>query len=134
MDIVNMSKQNKEAYNRGVKAAGIWKQLKNFLANWDQRCTMWTRNHNAPEWVGRIPSVIAILASLTGIIAGGLFIALIVLFIWAIAFILRNADFSDIQVSESSVDKKSDFYDDFIMNSAINNEYDGAPYKSPSED
>jgi len=92
MGIVNMSKQNKEAYNRGVKAAGIWRQLKKLLANCDQRCTVWARNHNAPAWVGRIPLVTAILASLTGIIAGGLFIAFIVVFIWAIAFILQHAD------------------------------------------
>lgn len=92
MVIVNMNKQNKEAYNRGVKAAGIWKQLKNFLANWDQRCAMWARNHNAPKWVGRIPLVAAILVSLTGIIAGGFLIAFIVVFIWAIAFILQHTD------------------------------------------
>lgn len=39
--------------------------------------------------------------------------------------------------SINSFNEKKDennFHDEFVMNSAINNEYDGAPYKSPSED
>ena len=87
---VNMSKHDEQAYVRGVKVAGFWKQLKRPLASWEQRSATWAKNHNVPVWVGRIPLVMAILISLTGLIAGGFVVALIVSFIWALAFILQN--------------------------------------------
>lgn len=131
---VNMSKRDDEAYVRGVRAAGVWKQLKHILTSWDQRCAIWAKNHNAPVWVGRFPLALAILVSLVGFITGGFVVALIVAFIWSIAFILQNIEFGNVQVDEQPYDKKNDLYDEFTMNSTINNEYDGAPYRSPSED
>lgn len=110
-----MNNQNKQAYNRGIKAADMWKKLKNVLSTWDRRCVHWASNHNAPKWVGRIPLVAAILASFTGMIAGGFVIALIIGFMWAIAFILQNADFSNMQVSSSS-DDELNFDDDGYRN------------------
>lgn len=131
---VNMNKHDEEAYVRGVRAASIWKQLKRILTSWDLRCAIWAKKHNAPVWVGRIPLTLAILVSLAGLIAGGLVVTLIVAFIWSIAFILQNIEFGNMQVDEQSYDKKNDLYDELTMNSAINNEYDGAPYRSPGED
>ncbi|MGR7122082.1 hypothetical protein ACU62C_22510 [Klebsiella aerogenes] len=129
-----MSKHDEQAYSRGVRAAGIWKRLKHTVASWDQRGTAWAKNHNIPVWIGRVPLVAAILISLTCLIAGGFIVALIVAFIWAITFILQNFEFRNAHTEDQSNDKRNDFYDEFTMNSAINNEYDGAPYRSPGGD
>lgn len=133
MGIVNMNQHNKQAYARGYKAAGIWKQLKGSLVSWDHRCVTWARNHNAPLWVGRIPLIAAVTISLASLIAGSIAVALVIVFIWAMAFILQNIKLGNIPANESSDEDKKDLYDEFIMDNAINNEYDGAPYKSPSE-
>jgi hypothetical protein len=134
MGSVNMKKHNQQAYILGNRAADMWKNLKRLLVCLERRCAAWAKKHNAPVWVSRIPLIAVILISLTGLIAGGFVVALIAVFIWAIAYILQNIEFSNMPLSESSYDTKSNTHDDFIVNSTINNEYDGAPYKSPSED
>lgn len=74
----------------GVRAAGIWKRLKHTVASWDQRGAAWAKNHNIPVWISRVPLVMFILFSLIGLTAGGLAVASVVAFIWAIAFMLQN--------------------------------------------
>jgi hypothetical protein len=104
MGTVNMNKSNEQAYVRGLRAAGIWKSLKRSLINWDQRCVAWAKKHKFPAGAGRVPLIAAILISLTGLVAGGIAVALIIAFIWAIVFIRQNADFSNMRVSSSSYD------------------------------
>jgi hypothetical protein len=102
MGTVNMNQFNKLAYVRGLKAAEAWKHMKYMLRSWDYRCATWAKNHNAPVWVGRIPLVVVILISLAALFAGGMIVALIVIFIWAIVFILQNIGQND-SASDSNI-------------------------------
>ena len=85
-----MSNNNKQAYVRGRKVAMILKRLKGIVLTWDQRCMAWVKHHKLPAWVGHVPVFIAVLATLAGILLGGIVIAGCLIFIWAIAFILQQ--------------------------------------------
>ncbi|QGX92456.1 hypothetical protein EFZ10_12960 [Tatumella sp. TA1] len=129
--------QEKRAWNRGARLAAIWKGAKKIFTRLDQRCVMLAIRYKLPEWIGRMPLLLAVLCSLIVLIAGGILISCSVVLLWTFIAAITHIGSSPENASTNSFNEnksQNNFHDDFVMNSAINNEYDGAPYKSPSED
>ncbi|ELQ9311769.1 DUF3742 family protein [Serratia marcescens] len=102
--------RDQQAYQRGIWAARKWSRLKNVIMRWDRLCVSKVRAYRLPAWIGHVPIVIALIGSVTAMLFGGLIVAGSMLFIWAIAFILQNADFSNMQLSDSTNDSDDDGY------------------------
>ncbi|HEI8955488.1 TPA: hypothetical protein SLG95_003602 [Serratia liquefaciens] len=100
--------QNQQAYQRGIRIARMWKRLKGTILRWDMFCVSKARKHKLPSWIGHVPIAVAFLGSAAAALFGGIIIAGGLLFIWAIAFILQNADFSNMQVSDSTNESVDD--------------------------
>lgn len=56
--------QEKRAWNRGVRLAGIWKRAKANLLNWDKKCVVWAKAHRLKSWMGYIPVFLLCVGSL----------------------------------------------------------------------
>lgn len=128
--------RDQQAYQRGVRAARKWSRLKNVIMRWDRLCVSKVRENRLPAWVGHVPIVIALIGSIIAILFGGVIVAGCMLFIWAIAFILQNAgqNLSGELTHENTSLESPKISSDYAYESAVmNNEYDGAPYKSPSD-
>ncbi|AUO01786.1 hypothetical protein C0558_08355 [Serratia marcescens] len=128
--------RDQQAYQRGVWTARKWSRLKNMIMTWDRLCVSKVRENRLPTWIGHVPIVIALIASVAAMLFGGLFVAGCMLFIWAIAFILQNAgqNLSDELNHENNSPENQKNSSDYAYESAVmNNEYDGAPYKSPND-
>lgn len=127
--------RDQKGYQCGAWAARKWSRLKNVIMRWDRLCMSKVRENRLPAWIGHIPIVIALIASAAAMLFGGLLVAGCMLFIWAIAFILQNAGKNlsgEIPHENNSLPPKNS--SDYAYESAVmNNEYDGAPYKSPSD-
>ncbi|EBH9578867.1 hypothetical protein ER596_23715 [Salmonella enterica subsp. enterica serovar Havana] len=129
--------QDKRAWNRGVRLAGIWKRVTANLLKWDKKCVVWAKAHRLKSWMGHIPLLLTIICSLAALIAGGLIVSGSAVLLWSlIALVTQSGSSSENSTKNifNENNNKNNFHDEFVMNSAINNEYDGAPYKSPSED
>jgi len=129
--------QEKRAWERGVRLAAIWKGTKKIFTRLDQRCVILAKQYKLPKWLGHIPLLLAVLCSLVALIAGGFLISCSAVLLWTFIAAITHIGSSSKDASINSFNEKKDennFHDEFVMNSAINNEYDGAPYKSPSED
>ncbi|ELQ9312239.1 DUF3742 family protein [Serratia marcescens] len=100
--------RDQQAYQRGVWAARKWSRLKNVIMRWDRLCVSKVREYRLPAWIGHVPIVIALIGSVTAMLFGGLLVAGCMFFILAIAFILQNADFSNMQLSDSTNDSVDD--------------------------
>ncbi|EPG9313715.1 hypothetical protein I9Y15_004794 [Serratia marcescens] len=128
--------RDQQAYQRGLWAVRKWSRLKNVIMSWDRLCVSKIRENRLPTWIGHVPIVIALIASVAAILFGGLLVAVCLLFIWAIAFILQNAgqNLSDEVTHENNSLEDPRNSSNYAYESAVmNNEYDGAPYKSPSD-
>ncbi|WP_431712600.1 hypothetical protein [Serratia marcescens] len=101
------------AYQRGVRIANLWKSIKGTILKWDAYCVAKASSYKLPGWIGHFPIVIALIASLTAALLGGLAIAGCLLFIWAIAFILQNADLSHAELTDSTSDEESSVHDGY---------------------
>ncbi|HGY4932202.1 TPA: hypothetical protein ACNVCI_005045 [Citrobacter braakii] len=129
--------QEKRAWERGVRLAAIWKDTKKIFTRLDQRCVMLAKLYKLPKWLGHMPLLLVVLCSLVALIAGGLLISCSAVLLWALIAAITHIGSGSENASINSFNEKKDdnnFHDEFVMNSATNNEYDGAPYKSPSED
>ncbi len=114
----------------------MWKRLKSTISRWDTFCVSKARKHKLPGWIGHVPIVVAFLGSVTVALLGGLLTAGSLLFIWSIAFIIQNIGQSsssnlDYENNSTETSKKSVNY--AYESAVMNNEYDGAPYKSPGD-
>ncbi|EPM1538090.1 hypothetical protein [Serratia ureilytica] len=105
--MMNETKQQ-HAYQCGVRIANLWKRIKGTILKWDACCVAKARSHKLPSWCGHFPIAIALIASLTAALLGGVAIAGCLLFIWAIAFILQNTDFSNMQVPDRTNESVDD--------------------------
>ncbi|MBH2647851.1 hypothetical protein [Serratia ureilytica] len=128
--------RDQQAYQQGIRAARKWRRLKNVIMKWDRLCVSKVREYRLPAWIGHVPIVIALIGSVTAMLFGGLLVAGSMLFIWAFAFILQNAgqNLSGEATHENNSLETPKNSSDYAYESAVmNNEYDGAPYKSPSD-
>ncbi|HIE1059982.1 TPA: hypothetical protein ACXJQO_001448 [Serratia marcescens] len=128
--------RGQQAYQRGIRAARKWSRLKNVIIKWDRLCVSKVREYRLPAWIGHVPIVIALIGSVTAMLFGGLIVAGSMLFIWAIAFILQNAGQNlsgDVTHENNSLENPKSSSDYAYESAVMNKEYDGAPYKSPSD-
>lgn len=123
--------RDKQAYQRGIWAARKWTRLKDTIMRWDRHCVAKVRENRLPAWIGHVPIVIALIASVAAMLFGGLLVAGCMLFIWAFAFILQNA--GEVTHENNSLETPKNSSDYAYESAVMNNEYDGAPYKSPSD-
>lgn len=70
------------AIQRGIKAAALWKKIRNGVAKWDIIFVGWAKSHKLPGWLGHIPIALTIMFSVASILLGGLLIGLVVTFVW----------------------------------------------------
>ena len=105
--------RDQQAYQRGIRAARKWSRLKSVIMRWDRLCVSKVREYRLPAWIGHVPIVIVFIGSVTAILFGGLLVAGCMLFIWAIAFIIQNADFSNVQLNESTSDEENNLHDGY---------------------
>lgn len=70
--------QDKRAWNRGVRLAGIWKRAKANLLNWDKKCVAWAKAHRLEGWMGHIPACLLCVGSLALLILSSGFILKII--------------------------------------------------------
>lgn len=66
--------QQKRAWNRGVRLAGLWKRAKANLLKWDRKCVVWAKAHRLESWIGHIPVFLLCCGSLALLILSGGFI------------------------------------------------------------
>ncbi|ELM1620853.1 TPA: hypothetical protein N3A47_004444 [Salmonella enterica subsp. houtenae serovar 47:z36:-] len=128
--------RGQQAYQRGIRAARKWSRLKNVIIKWDRLCVSKVREYRLPAWIGHVPIVIALIGSVTAMLFGGLIVAGSMLFIWAIAFILQNAGQNlsgEVTHENNSLENPKSSSDYAYESAVMNKEYDGAPYKSPSD-
>ncbi|MBV6695155.1 hypothetical protein [Serratia quinivorans] len=128
--------REQQAYQRGFCAARKCARLKDTMMRWDQRCVSKVRENRLPIWIGHVPITIALTGSVTAILFGGLVVAGCMLFIWAVAFILQNVGqnlSSNLEHENNSLEDSKKSADYAYESAVMNNEYDGAPYKSPAD-
>ncbi|HGE6737104.1 TPA: hypothetical protein ACGCBI_000531 [Serratia marcescens] len=130
--------RDQQAYQRGIKAARLWKRLKGTILRWDHACVSSARKHKLPGWIGHIAITFALVGSAIAILFGSIVIIGSVLFIWAIVFILQNIGENhsrdhELDAENSCVAPLQNAADYAYESAVMNNEYDGAPYKSPGD-
>ncbi|HEI8505936.1 TPA: hypothetical protein SLF17_003111 [Serratia marcescens] len=79
--------RDQQAYQRGIKAARLWKRLKGTILRWDQRCVSNARKHKLPGWIGHIPMGMLAVIMLTALVFGGMVIASVTTIIMAFLLI-----------------------------------------------
>ncbi|MEX3242807.1 hypothetical protein [Serratia quinivorans] len=128
--------RNQQAYQRGIRVARMWKRLKSTILRWDTFCVSKARKHKLPSWIGHVPIAVAFLGSVTAALLGGILIAGSLLFIWSIALIIQNigqSSSSNLNYENNSLEDSKKSADYAYESAVMNNEYDGAPYKSPAD-
>lgn len=122
------------AYQRGVRMANRWKRVKSTILKWDNFCVSKARRHKLPGWFGHIPIVLSVGSfSLLFALSGLFIIASIVAGITILLCLSLLIGKGKNVPLTSSADKNQSASDYMFENAVMNNEYDGAPYKSPNE-
>ncbi|MGP0837999.1 hypothetical protein [Serratia sp. CY85251] len=100
--------RDQQAYQRGIKAARLWKRLKGTILRWDQLCVSKARAQKLPGWIGHGPMAIALIASVAIIVFGGIVIIGCMLLISAIAYIFQHVGQSNYDADhfDSNTDNK----------------------------
>ncbi|MCY9848898.1 hypothetical protein [Pectobacterium jejuense] len=83
------------AYQRGLKAAGIWKGTKNRLIQWDAACVAAAGRHHLPKWAGHIPVAAGIVLFVSGVLLGGAILSAILLFVAGLVSVMFGRRPSD---------------------------------------
>lgn len=133
--------RNQQAYQRGIRVALMWKRLKGTILRWDHRCVSKAHAHKLPSWVGHIPMSMFAVIMLTALVFGGMVIASSAVLVGALVLLVSGAlsheskEVDNLEYSEASSEPSHCFdEDEYVTNSILNDDYDGAPYKSPSGD
>jgi Flp pilus assembly protein TadB len=86
-----MSKiREQHAYQRGIKAARLWRRLKGTILRWDQYCVTNARKHKLPGWIGHIPMGMLAVIMLVALVFGGIVIASVTIIIMALLLIILS--------------------------------------------
>lgn len=126
-----------QAYQRGLKAAGIWKGTKSRLKRWDAACVTWATKHSLPELLGHIPVAAGIVLFVSGVLLGGAFLSPVLLFAAGLASVLskgsvnqpsgQNHGSSEYTVlSPLNIPKETDYFD--LSHPHNDPNYHGSPY------
>ncbi|WP_413715411.1 hypothetical protein [Serratia ureilytica] len=126
--------RDQQAYQRGIKASRLWKRLKGTILRWDHACVSSARKHKLPGWIGHIPMGMLAVIMLAALVFGGMVIASSAVFVGALLLLIsgissEGGDTDSFKFSSDSSTSPHHFdEDEYVTNSILNNEYDGAPY------
>lgn len=133
--------RQRHAYQRGVRMASLWKRLKGTILRWDSFWVSKVRKFNLPAWIGHIPMSVLAAIMLTALVFGGMVIASSAVLVGALVLLVSGAlspeskEVDNLEYSDASSEPSYCFdEDEYVTNSILNDDYDGAPYKSPSGD
>lgn len=120
--------RDQQIYQRGMKAARLWKRMKETILRWDQRCVSNARQHKLPGWIGHIPTVLVVIGFILFLIGYALVsLASVscVIAIGALSYIVKNI-FSPtrVEITNWPVNKKSNFERFSWENEQHKNTYD----------
>ena len=82
--------RDQQAYQRGIRAARLWKRLKGTTLRWDQRCVTNACKHKLPGWIGHIPMSLFAVIMLAALVFGGMVIASVTIIIMALVLIILS--------------------------------------------
>lgn len=83
-----LSTAKNRAYQRGLKAAGIWKGTKSRLKQWDAACVTWATKHHLPRLVDHVPVATGIVLFVAGVLLGGAIFSVVLLFVAGLASVI----------------------------------------------
>jgi len=133
--------KQQHAYQRGVRIASLWKRLRGTILKWDSFWVSKARKYNLPAWIGHIPMSVLAAIMLTALVFGGMVIASSAVLVGALVLLVSGAlspeskEVDNLEYSDASSEPSHCFdEDEYVTNSILNDDYDGAPYKSPSGD
>ncbi|KML70036.1 hypothetical protein [Pectobacterium peruviense] len=126
-----------QAYQRGLKAAGIWKSTKNRLKQWDATCVAWATKHHLPELIGHIPVVAGIVLFVSGVLLGGAILSAVLIFAAGLASVMSRGSVNRpteqshgsseyIDPPPLDVSKETDYFD--LSHPHNDPNYHGCPY------
>ncbi|EMH4079116.1 hypothetical protein [Serratia quinivorans] len=127
--------KHQQAYQRGVRMARLWHNLKDTVLAWDERCVTRTSKMNLPNWAGHVPLVL--LVSLCSLLLAicGLFIAATIItglaFLLALTFLVKQS--RETKINPTTQQKNQNAADYMYESAVMNKEYDGTPYRSPND-
>ncbi|HGM5336664.1 TPA: hypothetical protein ACKP2J_001076 [Serratia marcescens] len=132
--------RDRPAYQRGIKAARLWKHLKGTILRWDQHCVSNARKHKLPGWIGHIPMGMQAVIMLTALVFGGMVIASSAVFIVGLLLLISKSSSSEgngIDSFEYYNDNSEPSYtfkneEDYFTHCAKHGQFDG-PYTPPGE-
>ncbi|EMX8467010.1 hypothetical protein AAH178_002902 [Serratia marcescens] len=84
--------RDQQAYQRGIKAARLWKRLKGTILRWDHACVSSARKHKLPGWIGHIPMGMLAVIMLTALVFGGMVIASSAVLVSALVLLVSGAN------------------------------------------
>ncbi|MDI9110334.1 MULTISPECIES: hypothetical protein [Serratia] len=82
--------RDQQAYQRGIKAARLWKHLKGTILRWDHACVSSARKHKLPGWSGHIPMGMFAVIMLASLVFGGMVIASSPVFVGALFLLISG--------------------------------------------
>ncbi|MEQ9859551.1 hypothetical protein OI450_05790 [Pectobacterium cacticida] len=97
------------AYQRGLKAAGIWKSTKNHLKQWDAACVAWATQNHLPKLVGHIPIAAGIVLFASGVLLGGAILSFVLIFAAGLISIILGKS-SDSHIESYVADSSSHYH------------------------
>lgn len=100
--------RDQQAYQRGIKAASLWKRLKGTILRWDHACVSSARKHKLPGWIGHIPMGMLAVIMLAALVFGGMVIASSAVFVGALVLLVSGAFSSR---DETSLNDDNDMVD-----------------------
>lgn len=122
------------AYQRGVRMASLWKRLKGTILRWDSFCVSKARKYNLPAWIGHIPMSVFAAIMLSALVFGGVVIAISAVFVSALVILISGTlssegkEVNTFEYSDASSEPSHCFdEDEYVTNSILNDDYDGAP-------
>lgn len=125
------------AYQRGLKAAGIWKGIRNRLKQLDMACVRWAARNHLPKLIGHIPVVAGLVLFVSGILLGSAILSVVLLFAAGLASILCGNISNKVAEQNHSTDgfvglstfessKETDYFD--LIHPHNDPHYHGCPY------
>ncbi|MBA0170451.1 hypothetical protein [Pectobacterium versatile] len=124
------------AYQRGQKAAGIWKGTKNCLKQWDATCVAWATRHHLPKLAGHLPVAAGIMLFVSGVLLGGAIISVVLLFVAGLASVICGSTSNKVTGQNNGTDDLLEYQyqppkepDVYSLEHPLNDpNYHGCPY------
>lgn len=114
--------RDQQAYQRGIKAARLWKRLKGTILRWDHACVSSARKHKLPGWIGHIPMGMLAVTMLIALVFGGMVTATLAVLVGAVILLTFPSK------AQSSSFRHSDDNDEQIYHDWNRDRFNGREY------